>query len=77
MLLRMQHNDVWPHVVNYTSAISACAGGGQGQHALGLLVGMRHNDFFPHVINYSSTIIACERSGKRKHALGLLANDAT
>ena len=64
--------DLLPNVIRCSSAISACAKGGQWLHVQGFIVGIRHNDELPDVITYNAAISAYEKGKGWLRALRLL-----
>merc|ERR1712174_165257 len=61
----MKRNNVWPDVISYSAAISACEKGGETAKALEIFDEMKQNNVWPDVISYSAAISACEKGGER------------
>ena len=68
LLRRMEQ----PNRFSYNAAVSACAKGYQGDHALALLAEMHARGLEPDVVSYSAVISACAKGAQWGRALELL-----
>ena len=68
--MRAQH--IWPNVVSYSAAISACEKKGEWQQALQLLEAMHEHRVSPNDITFNSAISSCELYGQWLVAVDLL-----